>query len=134
MNPAEEPLDEDDELQESIPTETIPDEPFFTSGCLPSIATAGLALLSMLGGIGASCLAIGQLLGHEPMQPTTELNIAAFPVALSFLLRGFACQALVAFALFTWQLHRQIRVMLPGMILVGLVAVLLLLIRATTEG
>lgn len=122
--------DEDDWSDEDeLPGEPAPAEPFPTRGCLADVATLGLTALSMAGGILVSCLALGQLLQAEADGPPRTLNLGAMPLAFSWLLRGFACQALVALGLFACQLHRQVRALVPGMALIGVVALLLLLIE-----
>lgn len=111
---------------------TIEPQPKATpSGCLTGVTTAGAALLSMGGGAVAGILAIDALLQRQPQDMSLTLNLAAFSHALWLLLCGLACQGLLAFGLFTFQLHRQVRAMLPGMLLTGLVAALLTLIKLT---
>ena len=99
--------------------------------CLLDIATFGLALLSMGWGLIITLLAIDGLVERQPDTLAQTLNVAALPHSLRLLLGGFACQVLVAFGLFTFQLHRQVRAVVPGMALLAFVAAMLLLIGLT---
>lgn len=123
-------LEEEEEYQ--LDWDAASELPEATAGsCLLDIATFGLALLSMGWGLVTTLLAIEGLVKRQPDTLVQTLNLAALPHSLRLLLGGFACQVLVAFGLFTFQLHRQVRAVVPGMALLAFVAALLLLIGLT---
>lgn len=124
MNQEEEEQEAYWETDATLPEATV-------GGCLLDIATVGLALFSMGGGIAASALAINGLIQHQPDTMAIALQLGGLPHSLLVLLGGFVGQLLLAFVLFTFQLHRQVRAVLPGMALIGVIAVLLLLIGLT---